>query len=236
MPHARIIKVRDGKRAVQAFREEKPDIVFMDIQMPEMDGYDAAQAIRQIGAYTPDHIPIIALTAGSAPGERERCQAAGMDEYLTKPVTEETIHCLLRKFLFCHDVCLPETISIKKTDAVHINIKGLLDSIDGNDEMASRLMKMAIQSLSLLFVNIKAASAVNNIEQVRQDIHRMKGSALNIGFLVLGKIAKDFEEIIETKNEISIQLLDTMETEICYLEQEILGDKKRCLDIVDTFL
>jgi CheY-like chemotaxis protein/HPt (histidine-containing phosphotransfer) domain-containing protein len=233
LPHARIIKVRDGKRAVQAFGEEKPDIVFMDVQMPEMDGYDAARAIRQIGTNTQDHIPIIALTASSAHGERERCQSAGMDEYLAKPVTEGTIHCLLRRCLFRHDVCLPETASIEKTDEVHINIEELLDSIDGNGEMASRLMKMAIRSLSLLFINIKAASAANNVEQVRQDIHRMKGSALNIGFLMLGKIAKDFEEMIETKNEISVQLLDTMETEICYLEQEILGDEKRCLDIVD---
>ncbi|GGH22974.1 hypothetical protein GCM10007423_05170 [Dyadobacter endophyticus] len=97
LPGSELIEATNGKEAIEAFRRTSPDIVFMDIQMPEMNGYEATREIRQGAGLT--HVPIIALTAGTVVGEREKCIEAGMDDYLTKPVLKDTLEAAVRKWL-----------------------------------------------------------------------------------------------------------------------------------------
>jgi signal transduction histidine kinase/CheY-like chemotaxis protein/Tfp pilus assembly protein PilF len=85
LPKARILGATNGEEVLNAFTTEHPDLIFMDIQMPEMNGYEATSRIRTINEST----PIIALTAGALDGERERCLAAGMNDFVTKPINIE---------------------------------------------------------------------------------------------------------------------------------------------------
>lgn len=78
--------VNDGGKAVQAAKEKKFDVILMDVQMPEMDGYEATSLIRQNEGISQTHTPIIAMTANAMKGDREKCLGAGMDDYLPKPV------------------------------------------------------------------------------------------------------------------------------------------------------
>jgi len=81
-----VVVANDGQEAVDVFQSQPFDLVLMDIQMPELDGLQATAAIRAVEATTGGHIPIVAMTAHALTGDRERCLAAGMDGYLSKPI------------------------------------------------------------------------------------------------------------------------------------------------------
>lgn len=97
IPNADIVEAQDGKQALELFDKRKPSIVLMDIQMPLMNGYEASLEIRR--RETLNRTPIIALTAGTVMGEKERCLAAGMDDYLSKPFVKDALVGILHKWL-----------------------------------------------------------------------------------------------------------------------------------------
>ncbi|KAB1157555.1 PAS domain S-box protein [Flavobacterium luteum] len=98
IPNSTIHVAFDGKEGVEKYKEINPDIIFMDIQMPTMDGYEATQEIRKLEPSN-NHIPIIALTAGTIVGEKERCIASGMDDYASKPFVKDTIEKIISKWI-----------------------------------------------------------------------------------------------------------------------------------------
>ena len=81
------VLVSNGRDAIDAWRRERFDAIFMDVQMPEMDGFEATAAIRAAERGTDTHISIVAMTAHAMSGDRERCLAAGMDDYVAKPIS-----------------------------------------------------------------------------------------------------------------------------------------------------
>ncbi|HTK74171.1 MAG TPA: response regulator [Gemmataceae bacterium] len=88
----RVVVVGDGREALAAFDREPFDAILMDVQMPEMDGFEATAAIRDRERVCGTHIPIVAMTAHAMRGDRERCLAAGMDAYVAKPVRAEDLY------------------------------------------------------------------------------------------------------------------------------------------------
>jgi CheY-like chemotaxis protein len=81
-----VVVVENGREALEALKKQTFDLVLMDVQMPEMDGFEATRAIRESETLTRAHIPIVALTAHAMKGDQDRCLAAGMDAYLSKPI------------------------------------------------------------------------------------------------------------------------------------------------------
>ena len=96
-----VVTAVDGRQALEAFAKSRFDLILMDVQMPGMDGLEATAAIRELEKESSLHVPIVALTAHALKGDRERCLAAGMDGYLSKPVHSdelfETVDAFLRK-------------------------------------------------------------------------------------------------------------------------------------------
>ncbi|GAB4226876.1 MAG: hypothetical protein Tsb0021_03250 [Chlamydiales bacterium] len=90
--------VEDGNQAIEKYQENRYDLILMDIQMPNLDGFSAAREIRNIEKKTGAHIPIVALTANALSGDAEKCYAAGMDSYISKPLDPKKLEDLLKNY------------------------------------------------------------------------------------------------------------------------------------------
>ena len=99
IPQVRILEAKNGKDAVNVTISNNPDLILMDIQMPEMSGLEATAEIRQYEKSKNRRIPIIAITAGAVKGEKERCFEADMDDFLTKPIDRDSLRKILEKHL-----------------------------------------------------------------------------------------------------------------------------------------
>ncbi|MGI0479292.1 PAS domain-containing protein [Geminocystis sp. CENA526] len=97
LPNGVIISAMNGEEGVKKYQQENPDLILMDIQMPVMSGYEATIEIRRLES--DEHTPIIALTAGTVKGEKEKCLDMGMDDYLSKPIVGEELMEMVRKYL-----------------------------------------------------------------------------------------------------------------------------------------
>ena len=106
----RVTLVANGREALDALDKEAFDLVLMDVQMPEMDGYEATQALRANENGTGAHIPVVALTAHAMKGDRERCLAAGMDDYMAKPIHPHELDAILEKHLFRCPEAVPSPV------------------------------------------------------------------------------------------------------------------------------
>ena len=98
LPNSKLIEAMNGKEAIDIFQKENPDLIILDIQMPEMNGLEATIEIRKLEKEK--RTPIIALTAGTMKGDKEKCLSIGMDDYACKPFVKYTIAKLLYKWLF----------------------------------------------------------------------------------------------------------------------------------------
>jgi CheY-like chemotaxis protein len=130
-----LVHVSNGREAVEAFSDRSFDLILMDVQMPEMDGFEATHQIRESEKATGGHIRIVAMTAHAMAGDRERCLAAGMDDYLSKPLRKED---LLRALNGAGVEDIEE-----KTETTHLySREQLLSQCDGDEELMSELVSI----------------------------------------------------------------------------------------------
>jgi two-component system, sensor histidine kinase and response regulator len=112
----RVTLAQNGREAVDAYAKARFDVVFMDLQMPEMDGFEATAAIRAAKKGRDEHLPIVALTAHAMKGDRERCLAAGMDGYLTKPIQTKALDEILNNYKASGQIMEPAVQSTQARD------------------------------------------------------------------------------------------------------------------------
>ena len=220
LPNCNVIEAVNGNEAVKEFTKNKIDIIFMDIQMPELDGYDATMLIRKME--TGKRVPIIALTAGILKGEQTKCLEIGMDDYIPKPVVKNSIKKVLHNWLFKND--LKENSKLENEVEVikkHFDIEQLKQRVDRDEEVTQTLLSMGKENLknSLLDLNLNYES--KNLNQIKKIAHQIKGSALNLCFDLLALLALKLESV-EDFNEIETsRLLKDIESEIEYLYLKI---------------
>ena len=94
-----VVVAESGRQALDAWRKQPFDLILMDVQMPEMDGFEATALIREQEKSGAKHVPIIAMTAHAMVGDRERCLAAGMDDYVSKPINTTDLFAAIERLM-----------------------------------------------------------------------------------------------------------------------------------------
>jgi CheY-like chemotaxis protein len=193
----RVDVVADGLTAVAAWQTGKYDLIIMDCQMPQMDGYEATREIRRLEERK-RHIPIVALTAHAMKGDEEKCRAAGMDDYLSKPIDRAKLEVCL-EHLLPSTGSTGSTLAIKEASVLAASVpqpiplqphhpvdhrpvdwEALLESIDGDQEFARDLADAFIGTGDRELAAIAAALGTGDAAALRESAHALKGASANL--------------------------------------------------------
>jgi CheY-like chemotaxis protein/HPt (histidine-containing phosphotransfer) domain-containing protein len=185
----------DGREALDRWEQGHYALVLTDLHMPRMDGYDLARAIR-MAERGQARTPIVALTANALRGEAERCRAAGMDDYLSKPAPLKDLQAVLDKWLPTAGETHPQEHKMAAAAAASSRPVelGVLAALVGNDMAAiNRILGVFRDTLPEVSTEVRKACATADPEGVRKVAHRLKSSARSIGALRLGQVCAEFE-------------------------------------------
>ncbi|RLJ22388.1 histidine kinase [bacterium endosymbiont of Escarpia laminata] len=196
-----VVIAEDGAVAVQQVQETDFDLVFMDVQMPVMDGYEATSAIRAKPEF--EKLPIIAMTAHAMVGDRERCLAAGMDDYLSKPINPEALFAMLKRWLDGEIQQQQEMFSDGADEGITLpeQLPGIelawgLQRVGGNRVLYIKLLgdfQRKYQGCCRVLTGyLEAGDTVSS----RRYAHTLQGVAGNIGAKELQGAARKLEEAI----------------------------------------
>ena len=186
-------------------------MVFMDCQMPEMDGYAATGEIRSLRSNVLDHnVPIIAMTAHAMKGDREKCLAYGMDDYISKPVQAEKLLEVIEKWLTgpkkSHREETPA--DIEPANKIFDRIR-FLDRLMGDKDLAGEVLDGFIANVPLQVSEMKKALDIGDAQSIRHLAHSLKGASANISALALQEIALQVELAGKAKDMIKASSLIT---------------------------
>jgi PAS domain S-box-containing protein len=217
-PNSKIFEAQNGRIALEMFEKSRPHLVFMDIQMPEMNGYDAASHIREmeINAGVVNRVPIIALTAGIVSESKDKCFTAGMDDFLPKPIQISCIEAVFRKWvgnLICKK---EENSSINPND--RFDKEKLLKSAMNNESLLKELFSISKETLPQYYEALKQGFDNTNWESIKENAHAIKGQALTMQCSQLASLAREAELKAMNKDNSNIaEIITKIGEEIDYL-------------------
>jgi PAS domain S-box-containing protein len=194
----------NGKIAVDRLAKEHFDLVLMDIQMPEMDGYTATQYIRNNLPKDKAGIPIIAMTAHAIVGEAEKCISIGMNDYISKPFNRNTLYekicALLKEVPQTEQQAVSESVQPKRTFEF-IDLTYLSELAEGSEDFIVRMIRAFLVQTPQLIDQMKQGADSGNWQEVRAAAHKMKPSMDFIGIHSLKSVVAAIEnDAHERKN------------------------------------
>jgi len=166
----------NGREAVNALEEKAFDLVLMDLQMPEMGGFEATAVIREKERETDSHTPIVAMTAHVMKGDREACLEAGMDDFVPKPVKAETLLDVIEKLI------PPRVRTVdheKDAEGMILDRDTLLSRVDNDTELLKEIAGLFLESCPKLMADIQNAVARRDMKLLEHAAHALKGSVSN---------------------------------------------------------
>lgn len=208
----------DGAEAVEQFAEHDFDLILMDCQMPIMDGYTATEKIRAL-EFERQRIktPIIALTAATISGDRERCAAVGMDDFLSKPFIVEDLIDKLKLWL-PHKI---QCVSIRSNESsdhsvLDMNALARIRGLDpgGSTAILAKIITIYLDTSPEQISALKQAYAQENRDVVRKTAHSLKSSSANLGAETLSAVCKRLEiQAIDAQWQDLSDLITSIENE-----------------------
>jgi len=208
--------VSDGAQAVKALESAHYDLVLMDMHMPEMDGIEATRMIRHQRSAVRDHsLPIIAMTANAMQSDREQCIAAGMNDYVSKPVSPEVLLSVLKKWLRAEtDISSLEKLADPPLHADGNEVAvwdriALLGRLMGDYELATTIVEGFLADIPSQLQTLGELLQADDVSGTRRQSHSIKGAAASVGGERMRKVACEIEQaafagdLVAVKNRMS---------------------------------
>jgi CheY-like chemotaxis protein len=196
------VVAEDGKEAVEASRDGEFDLILMDVQMPRCDGLEATRRIRALEAETNAHVPIIAMTAHALVGDRDRCLAAGMDDFISKPI--RIAHVL--KVIGDATGTIAGVPSTKpretEIDATSQSVdwSAALDTVGGDQELLRDLTQVFVDEAKSMLDDVLNARDSRQAKDLRRAAHSIKGALRHLGATQAAAVAEELERAGETED------------------------------------
>ncbi len=199
-----VVIVENGAKAISQFKKAQFDLILMDIQMPEIDGYEATRQIRQIEAYIskgpkkPQRTPIIAMTAHTMKGYKEKCLAADMDDYLGKPLKKSLLISTVEKWVKNRTEILEETVNATMTEPqknpLPIDMPRALEEFENDEDFLTEILDEFIKNVDTQLAMIRSAVKTGDFNVIEKQGHAIKGGAANLTALDLSRAAFEVEK------------------------------------------
>jgi two-component system sensor histidine kinase/response regulator len=184
--------VGNGREAIDMLRQSRYAVVLMDVQMPEMDGFEATEVIRREDAAAGvPRVPIIALTANAMSGDRERCLEAGMDDYLSKPMRMHELAAVLARWAPRVEQNLLDATALEELQAL---------GVPGGPNPVARMVELFIVDSQRRLERLNDAIQRQDAAEVQRLAHAQKGSSGTIGAREVGALAAELDELARGEN------------------------------------
>jgi PAS domain S-box-containing protein len=221
----------DGCEALEALQRQLYDVVFMDIQMPEMDGWETTRRVR--GDFSQDAQPwIIAMTAHARPEDRQECLSIGMNDFISKPISLEGLEAVLKQYgTQQHQAAKPVTnivlTSSKQESVIDESVLENLRSMAGSegDQLIAELIQAYLEDAPVRIQAIKNALASENRANLKKAAHALQSPSVSIGAVKLGKICETLE--YTAQDESLAQIAD--------LVNQIKSEYKNVISFMESF-
>jgi PAS domain S-box-containing protein len=191
-----VLAVGNGREAVDALARGEFDIVLMDLQMPEMDGFEATNVIRTKEQITGRHIPIVAMTAHAMQGDRERCLEGGMDEYVAKPVRAAELLRVIQKFAPKSTAApVPDGSTTATGEPAVFARQTALDRFDGEEQLLEEVIELFASDLPHRMSEVRTSLEHGDPKRLQHAAHSLKGAAGYVGAERVAALALKLEEL-----------------------------------------
>ena len=208
----------NGQKAIEAIEREPFDLVLMDVQMPELGGVEATAAIRERDKVRGTHLPVIAMTAHAIKGDREKYLAAGMDEYISKPIDTEKLFLIIEKVLDSSPAAPP----VEAASPAILDRNAVLRRTGGDIELLQEMSELFLNDSPGLIQAMQEAFAARDWNGLERAAHRLKGAAGNLDARALSALAGQLEsQAREQKPEQVSGLLAAIASGLAQFETEM---------------
>ena len=228
----RIDAVASGYEVISALRAVPYDLVLMDCQMPELDGYETSSMIRKSQTMSFKDVPIIAMTANAINGDKERCLQAGMSDYVSKPIRLAELTKVLEKWLPARDKAhdfqrLPEPFAGPALDRKTLDGLAQLNR-DQGDSMIEEIGSIFIDTVPTRLEKLRQDFNGHAFDKVRKEAHMLKSSSGNLGALCFSRFCQELEDLTDKAfQEDAPILLDSINREFHRVEEELRQEMTR---------
>jgi len=218
-----VVASENGREALGALARIHIDLVLMDVQMPVMDGFEAIGAIRKQEQSTGAHLPIIALTAHAMKGDRERCLAAGADDYVAKPIRVEELFAAIERVRPLQRSVEPRSSGTPQAaPSGRLDLRAALERVEGDRELLEELLQLFVDQCPGAMAEIRHALEVRDARVLERLAHTMKGTAASLGARGLSDTAYRLEKLARAGDwESAGALIQTLQEEVDQLLPEM---------------